>query len=273
MRIRRMRRCFFVGRHAARILGRRSRRPAAGEQFPSLCWPARWWFAPHWPALLWPALILPGLIWLRPVRPTGLRPAGSRTIGLRTMGLGTTELRPMGLPTDDPRTMGLRPGGAAATRSAAPEAKMAMQLTSPAIGPNQSIPPRFTCSGADVSPPLRWAGAPAETQSFALLVRDRDAHDFTHWAIWNLPARLRGLPENLANGPAAAGGVQGMNSWQALGYGGPCPPPGAAHHYVFTLYALRHQLALPAGAGSGEVLAAMQGIILARAQMVATFGR
>ena len=163
--------------------------------------------------------------------------------------------------------------GAAAIRSAAPEAKMAMQLTSPAIGPNQSIPPRFTCSGADVSPPLRWAGAPAETQSFALLVRDRDAHDFTHWVIWNLPPRLHSLPEGLANGPAAAGGVQGVNSWQTLGYGGPCPPPGAAHHYVFTLYALGHRLALPAGAGSGEVLAAMRGNILARAQMVATFGR
>ena len=150
---------------------------------------------------------------------------------------------------------------------------MAMQLTSPAIGPNQSIPPRFTCSGADVSPPLRWAGAPAETQSFALLVRDRDAHDFTHWVIWNLPPQLHSLPEGLANGHAAAGGVQGMNSWQTLGYGGPCPPPGAAHHYVFTLYALRHQLALPPGAGSLEVLASIQGNILARAQMVPTFGR
>ncbi len=235
MRIRRMRGCFPAGRHAAGVLDRCGRRPAAGEQFPSLRWPAR-----RWPVLLWPALILPGLIWLRPA-------------GLRTMGL--------------------RPNGAAAMRSAPLEAKMAMQLTSPAIGPNQSIPPRFTCAGADVSPPLRWAGAPAETQSFALLVRDRDAHDFTHWVIWNLPARLRGLPENLANGPAAAGGVQGMNSWQALGYGGPCPPPGAAHHYVFRLYALRHQLALPPGAGSGEVLAAMRGNILARAQMVATFGR
>jgi Raf kinase inhibitor-like YbhB/YbcL family protein len=169
--------------------------------------------------------------------------------------------------------MGLRPGGAAAIRSAAPEAKMAMQLTSPAIRPNQSIPPRFTCSGADVSPPLRWAGAPAETQSFALLVRDRDAHDFTHWVIWNLSARLHGLPEGLENGPAAAGGVQGMNSWQTLGYGGPCPPHGATHHYVFTLYALGHRLSLPAGATSDQVLAAMRGSILAKGQIVATFGR
>ncbi len=233
MRIRRMRRCFFVGRHAA------------GEVFPAPRWAAGCWCAPRWPALLWPALILPGLIWLRPM---GLRPMGFRTIDLR-------------------------PGAAAAMRSAPLEAKMAMQLTSPAIGPNQSIPPRFTCSGADVSPPLRWAGAPAETQSFALMVRDRDAHDFTHWVIWNLPPRLHSLPEGLANGPAAAGGVQGVNSWQTLGYGGPCPPHGAAHHYVFTLYALGHRLALPAGAGSGEVLAAMRGNILARAQMVATFGR
>ncbi len=188
-----------------------------------------------WPAFVWPVAILPALFWLAP--------------------------------------MTLQPSRSAVTRSAEAAAAEGMRLTSPAIKPNQSIPPRFTCSGADVSPPLRWAGAPAATRAFALVVQDRDAHDFTHWVIWNLPPRLRSLPEGVANGPAAAGGVQGMNSWQTLGYGGPCPPPGAPHHYVFTLYALGRRLPLSAGASKEQVLEAMRGSILARGRMIATFGR
>lgn len=222
--------------HSEEARGNRAaRRLAAAVGFPSLHR-----ITASWPAFVWPVAIVPALMWLAPMARQPSRSAVTRS---------------------------------AATRSAEAAAAGAMRLSSPAIKPNQNIPPRFTCSGADVSPPLRWAGVPAATRAFALVVQDRDAHDFTHWVIWNLPPRLRSLPEGVANGPAAAGGVQGMNSWQTLGYGGPCPPPGAPHHYVFTLYALGRPLPLSAGASKEQVLEAMRGSILARGRMIATFGR
>ncbi|MGH9536167.1 MAG: YbhB/YbcL family Raf kinase inhibitor-like protein [Terriglobales bacterium] len=161
----------------------------------------------------------------------------------------------------------------AAGPAAAPPAPRRLHLWSPALRPGKPIPRRFTCSGQDTSPPLRWAGVPAGTQALALHVFDRDAGGFTHWLIWNLPPESRGLPPGVATTARAAGGVQGQNSWRTLGYGGPCPPPGLPHHYVFALYALKLQLTLPPGATRDEFRAAIVGHIASQARLVALFGR
>lgn len=152
---------------------------------------------------------------------------------------------------------------------------MTFELTSPAFAPGQPIPRKYTCDGEDVSPPLQWSAPPAGSQSLALVVDDPDAPSGTwvHWLVYNLPASRSALPESV---PPAAHlpdqGKQGRNSWQNLGYGGPCPP-GGTHRYFFRLYALDAALALPAGASSEQLRKAMQGHVLGQAETMGTYKR
>jgi Raf kinase inhibitor-like YbhB/YbcL family protein len=97
---------------------------------------------------------------------------------------------------------------------------------------------RDGCHGANRSPALRWANAPANVRSFALTVFDPDAGPagWWHWIVYDIPAGWHGLPADAAQ--RAPSFAQGFNDFGTLGYGGPCPPPGPPHHYVFTLYAL-----------------------------------
>jgi len=151
-----------------------------------------------------------------------------------------------------------------------------MNLTSTSFQEGSRIPAKFTCNGAGVSPQLAWSAPPAGTASFALLVTDPDAPGgtFVHWVLYNLPAGTRALPEGLpAEGQLPDGALQGRNDFGEIGYGGPCPPPGSPHHYVFTLYALDAKLNLPVGATRAQVEAAMQGHILASGRLVGLFQR
>ena len=149
-------------------------------------------------------------------------------------------------------------------------------LTSSAFAPGETIPNLHTCDGEDISPPLVWSGAPAQVKSFALLCDDPDAPRGTwvHWVLYDLDPGLTELPAALPRTAAVAGGaVQGKNDFGKLGYGGPCPPRGPAHRYFFRLLALDRQLGLPAGATMREVLAAAEGHILARTELMGRYGR
>ncbi len=150
-----------------------------------------------------------------------------------------------------------------------------MQITSAAFSEGRAIPAAYTCEGRDVSPPLAWAGAPTATNSFALISDDPDAPGKTwvHWVLYNLPPATRRLPEGLP--PDAAlpdGSRQGVTDFGRTGYGGPCPPSGT-HRYDFKLYALDAMLDLPARPSKHQVEAAMQGHILAQAQLMGTYQR
>ncbi len=150
---------------------------------------------------------------------------------------------------------------------------MAFTLTSSAFAEGSSIPARYTCQGEDISPPLAWQGAPDETQSFALIMDDPDApgRTWVHWVVYNLPPNVHALPEGIAADAALPGeAVHGRNSWGRNDYGGPCPPSGT-HRYFFKLYALDSTLDLPPGAGKEEVLRAMEGHIVAQAQLMGTY--
>lgn len=154
------------------------------------------------------------------------------------------------------------------------EGAVAFQLTSNSFGEGKPIPVRFTCQGEDASPDLHWNGAPAQTRSFALIVDDPDAPHGTwvHWVVYDLPGGATSLPSRSHGAPAV--GHQGRNSFQKIGYNGPCPPPGAAHHYVFHLYALSSDhLGLPEGAGRDQVDKAMQGKIVAETKLTGTYKR
>ena len=151
-----------------------------------------------------------------------------------------------------------------------------MEITSTAFQAGETIPTRYSCDGQDISPALSWSGVPERTQSFALILDDPDAPGgtFTHWVIFNIPAETLELEEAIPTSPQLPNGaLQGRNSFGAIGYGGPCPPRGTLHHYHFVIYALGETLDLTAGASKAQVLNAMQGHILAQAEIIGTYQR
>ena len=152
---------------------------------------------------------------------------------------------------------------------------MAIQLTSEAFSDGTMIPKRFTCDGADISPPLSWSDLPTETGSLALICDDPDAPVGTwdHWVLFNIPATATGLPEDVsAKASLDDGSIHGNNSWGRPGYGGPCPP-GGTHRYFFKLYALDTKLDLKTGATKSQLVKAMEGHILAQGQLMGTYRR
>ncbi|MGA3267086.1 MAG: YbhB/YbcL family Raf kinase inhibitor-like protein [Verrucomicrobiota bacterium] len=156
-----------------------------------------------------------------------------------------------------------------------PGAPMTLQLSSTAFADGQAIPAKYTCDGSDISPPLQWTNAPANTKSFALIADDPDAPvgTWVHWVIFDLPAGTGALPENMAKSPTTGNAKQGLNDFKRLGYGGPCPPPGKPHRYFFKLYALDTLLDLKPGSSKNDLLKAMTGHLLAQGQLMGTYGR
>jgi hypothetical protein len=153
---------------------------------------------------------------------------------------------------------------------------MALQLESSAFEDQGTIPQRFNCDGEDVSPPLSWSAPPAGTQSLVLVFDDPDAPGRTwdHWLLFNIPATLRSLPAGVPAESAVAGiGAHGTNSWNHLGYGGPCPPKSTTHRYFFRLYALDTIPDLDPGASRTEIEKAMKGHVLAEGQLMGRYGR
>lgn len=151
-----------------------------------------------------------------------------------------------------------------------------LALESTAFEAGSSIPERYSCDGDDLSPPLSWSELPSGTESLVLIFDDPDAPvgTWVHWVLFNVPASARSFPEDLPETEVVAGvGVHGSNSWSTVGYGGPCPPPGSTHTYMFRLYALDTMLDLDPGASRQDVDGAMQGHILASGSLLGTYGR
>jgi Raf kinase inhibitor-like YbhB/YbcL family protein len=150
----------------------------------------------------------------------------------------------------------------------------AFQLKSSVFSNGGAIPPKFTCDGSDLSPALSWNDPPTGTKAFALIMDDPDAPAGTwvHWVLYDLPASVRELPEGEPKAKdLEIGARQGSNDFQRIGYGGPCPPRGAAHRYSFRLYALDRPTQLPAGAAKRDLERAMKGHILAQSELVGRF--
>jgi len=151
------------------------------------------------------------------------------------------------------------------------------ELNSSAFQADQSIPVRHACHGEDLSPDLAWRQPPAGTQSFVLVMDDPDAVNvagfvWDHWLLFNIPAETLSLPEGLPpDAELPDGSLHGQNSFKRAGYGGPCPPGGQTHHYVFTIYALDTLLALESGASKDEILAAIDGHVLGQAELVGRY--
>jgi Raf kinase inhibitor-like YbhB/YbcL family protein len=155
----------------------------------------------------------------------------------------------------------------------------AFSVSSPAFAAGGAIPLRHSAYGEGLSPALRWSGLPAQTRSLALIMEDPDAtsvRPYVHWLAWNIDPAADGLPEAIQ----AAGELQqpvaltqGRNSRRGTGYFGPRPPGARPHHYHFQLFALDRRLDLARGADREALLAAMNGHVIARGELVGLFGK
>jgi Raf kinase inhibitor-like YbhB/YbcL family protein len=141
-------------------------------------------------------------------------------------------------------------------------------ISSDAFEEGATIPSRYTCDGANVSPPLSFAGPPAGTRSLALVVDDPDAPvgTFTHWLAWGIEPSADGLDE----GQAAP--REGRNGFGTTGYAGPCPPRGR-HRYFFRLHALDTELNLEPGADRDQLDRALDGHVLETAELMGGYER
>ncbi|MGC9561468.1 YbhB/YbcL family Raf kinase inhibitor-like protein [Brachymonas sp. M4Q-1] len=166
------------------------------------------------------------------------------------------------------------------------QARPALTVSSPDLHPGGTLPLRQVyrghgCTGANLSPALQWAHAPAGTRSYAITLHDPDAPHpggWWHWVVYDLPAATTSLPEGAGRADAALlppGAHQGRNDFGSADYGGACPPPGDhAHRYVLTVHALDvASLGLPAGAPAASVADAIRSHQIASGQLVTTFAR
>lgn len=152
-----------------------------------------------------------------------------------------------------------------------------MRLTSPAFSPASRLPRVFSLDGANRSPPLEWSGVPAKAQSLVLLCDDPDAPSGTwrHWAVYDLPPDLDGLPEGYSRSGMAPAAREAVNDFKRSGYDGPAPPHGhGTHHYHFRLLAL-DIAKLPTGAAPtcADVESAARPHVLAAAELIGTYAR
>jgi Raf kinase inhibitor-like YbhB/YbcL family protein len=154
---------------------------------------------------------------------------------------------------------------------------MTFTLTSTAFAANGSIPAKYTCEGADTSPPLEWSGAPSGTKSLALIVDDPDAPDpakpqrvYVHWVVYNIPASTTKLAENAAKSGLPNGAMQGSNDWGKQTYGGPCPPIGR-HRYFFKLYALNTEMKGLGNPNKAQFEKAMEPYVVGTTQLIGTY--
>lgn len=154
---------------------------------------------------------------------------------------------------------------------------MALKIESSAFADQGEIPRKYTCDGDDLSPPLRWSGAPPGTRSFALIVQDPDAPDpaapkmtYVHWVLYDLPADCSGLPEDVSSAGLPPGTREGVNDWKRTGYGGPCPPIGR-HRYYFRLFALDTMLGDLGKARRDDVEQALRDHTLDHAELMGTY--
>lgn len=151
------------------------------------------------------------------------------------------------------------------------EQEATVEVGSPDLADQGTVPVQFTCDGADSMPAIAWTNLPDDTVEVAIVVDDPDAPNgtFTHWTAWGIDPGDTPLAEDLPR-PT----VQGTNDFGSVGWRGPCPPPGDdPHRYRFRVFALDAPLRLDEGASPDEVASAMDGHVLGEGLLTATYAR
>jgi Raf kinase inhibitor-like YbhB/YbcL family protein len=159
----------------------------------------------------------------------------------------------------DDEAMPTAPTGATSTTS--------FTFTGGDVLEGEPIDPRFSCDGENVSPALAWEEPPMGTVELALVVDDPDAPggSFIHWIVAGLP------PEETSLETGSQEGEQGANDAGGTGWTGPCPPSGATHGYVFTLYALDAESGFQTGGSADDLREAIDGHVIGEARLTAPF--
>jgi hypothetical protein len=161
-----------------------------------------------------------------------------------------------------------QPDQAGAPTAIKPAVVMPFQLTSPAFENGNSIPEKYTCRGADISPPLQIQNAPAGTKSMALTVFDPEGvvGPWVHWVVFAIPPEAITIPEKFPLG------VQALNDFGNFNYNGPCLQDQKLHKFIFTVYALSSELPDETeGATRDSLLKDIEGKIIAKAELVGTY--
>lgn len=147
-----------------------------------------------------------------------------------------------------------------------------MKITSSSFTEGGIIPSKYTCEGKNTPPPLAFHNVPSNAKSLVLIMDDPDVplsvrsdRMFDHWVLFNIPPTVQALSEQ-----AAPPGVYGRNTSGQSRYTGPCPPD-REHRYFFKLYALDTLLSLPSGATKKQVELAMEGHVLAKAELMGRY--
>jgi Raf kinase inhibitor-like YbhB/YbcL family protein len=156
----------------------------------------------------------------------------------------------------------------------------------PALKPNGTLGEAqvfngFGCTGQNISPAIKWSGAPAGTRSFAVTLFDPDAptgSGWWHWVVYDIPASQSGLPEHAGDADGKRlpqGAVQGRTDFGSPGFGGACPPAGSKpHRYVFTVYALKvDKLEASAGARAAMIGFMLNANQLAKSSVTGYYAR
>lgn len=150
-----------------------------------------------------------------------------------------------------------------------------LEVTSPAFKDGGRIPVKYTADGDDMSPPLNWSQV-QDVSEYALICDDPDASSgiFTHWVMYNIPSGYTGLPAGVRQEEELDDKtMQGLNHFDKIGYGGPSPPPGKPHRYMFKVYALDAKLNLPPGITRDKLLAAMKDHVITEGTLTGMYGR
>jgi Raf kinase inhibitor-like YbhB/YbcL family protein len=154
------------------------------------------------------------------------------------------------------------PSAPAPAASGVPET---VRISSRVLHDGRPIKPPYACErdgDAGTSPPLSWRVEQPGVKAYAITVIDTDANDFVHWGVLNLPADTHALAAGQTDlGP---GVTQVRNDFGHVGYGAPCPPAGSPHHYVVTVWALKHPV---------DSLDSLPDAAVARGSVTVTFQR
>ena|SRR5579872_883293 len=160
-----------------------------------------------------------------------------------------------------------------------PPQPASLKVESTSFGHNQTIPKKYAFNGwgsdgDNVSPHVKWSGAPSGTKSFAVTIWDPDAPTtvgFWHWTIFNIPPSVTEIEE----GKVPSGATQGYTDFGMSQYGGPAPPPGhGPHHYHIRVYALDvDNLPLDKGSTAAVLMFMMRDHILAQGELVGIYER
>ncbi len=134
----------------------------------------------------------------------------------------------------------------------------------------------FGCKGTNISPSLAWSNPPAGTKSYALTAFDPDApteSGFWQWVVIDIPVEVKGLEKGISG--KLKTGIERLNDYGTVGYGGPCPPvAGGMHRYEFTIWALpSEKLGIPANASNAVVGFMLNTTALDKKTLTATYVR